>query len=503
LTRRLAPALAALACAAAVPASAGAAPGDIGVADEGTWMGISGRVLRMGAGGATSLLTAGAPLSDPWAVAVAADGSLVVVDEGAESVFSVDPAGKLATVVSGGGLQDPSGIALAPDGKAYLSDRQRDEVLKLDLATGALTHVADVPNAMGLALDKAGKLLVADGTALRRVDPGTGAVTTLAQGAPLVDPRDVAVALDGALFVAGDRRVVRVNPGTGAKTLLSSGEPLVDPRAIDIQPDGDLVVADGRSAGGAVIHVDRATGAKTFLARGGMFRVPAGVAVVGGAGLDPSGGGNGDPDGPAAPPPPPPPADPGGGDTPGGGGTPGGGTPGPGGTIIVTNPDGTTTVTRPDGTVVTLPVGVTPGTSGIEGIDFAAPFVGKPRLSSTRFRAARRGRAFAAVSIGTRIFYTLNEAARVLISVQKYRAPSRVCRRARGSRHRTGTRCRRWISLKGRYAKASVAGISSVRFRGRLKGRTLKPGRYRFVIRARDGAGNVSKPRRPKFRIVR
>ena len=42
-----------------------------------------------------------------------------------------------------------------------------------------------------------------------------------------------------------------------------------------------------------------------------------------------------------------------------------------------------------------------------------------------------------------------------------------------------------------------------MRFRGRLKGKTLKPGTYRFVIRATDPAGNVSKPRRPVFRIVR
>ena len=61
----------------------------------------------------------------------------------------------------------------------------------------------------------------------------------------------------------------------------------------------------------------------------------------------------------------------------------------------------------------------------------------------------------------------------------------------------------RWISLKGRFSKAVPAGASSVRFRGRLKGKALKPGAYRFVIRARDGAGNVSPPQRPKFRIVR
>jgi hypothetical protein len=347
-------------------------------------------------------------------------------------------------------------------------------------------------DAAGLAFDGAGKLLVTDERALRRVDPGTGAVTTVASGAPLDRPRDVAVALDGTAFVVDDARVVRITPA-GAKSVLASGAPLNDPNGIDIAPDGDLVVAD---RDGAVIRVDRDTGAKSILARGSVLRRPTGIASVGGAGVDASGGGNGDPDGPAAPPPPPPPAD-SPGDTP-----PSGGTPGPGGTTVVTNPDGTTSVTLPDGRVVTLPAGVTPGTSGIKGVDFVAPaFVGKPRLSSTRFRAARHGKAFISVSIGTRIFYRLSEAARILISVQRYRAPAPRCRRARSSRHRTG--CRKYVAVKGHFSKVSVAGVSSVRFRGRLRGKRLKPGRYRFVIRARDRAGNVSKPRRPHFRIVR
>ena len=496
MRRSLAPALAAFVL-GVMPAAAGAAPGDIGVADEGNWFGSSGRVLRIPTGGAASLLAGGAPLSDPMGIAVAADGTLLVADEGAEAVLSIAPTGAVDTVVSGQGLQDPVGIILAPDGKAYVSDRQRDEVLRLDLATGALAHVADVPNATGLAMDKAGKLLVTDGVALRRIDPGTGAVTTVATGAPLDDPRDVAVEQDGTLYVAGNHQVVRVNPSTGAKSVLATGEPLSDPRAIDIEPDGDLVVADGRWAGGSVIHVDRETGVKSITASGGAFRVPSGLGVVGGAGVDPSGGGNGDPDGPAAPPPPTDPGTPGEPGTPGGPGeTPGG--PGASGTGI--------TVTLPDGRVVTLPPGVTPATSGIKGVDFSAPsFVGKPKLSATRFRAARRGRSFVAVfRVGTAIQWLLNEPARVTVGVQKHRRLSRVCRRrARGSRHRTGTRCRRWITLKGRASKASLAGVSSVRFRGRLKGKTLKPGRYRFVIRARDGAGNLSKPRRPVFRIVR
>ena len=497
---RLRLALVALALLGVAPAIAQGAPGDLLIADEGNWFGNSGRVLLLPSGGAPTLLAGGAPLSDPWAVAVMADGALLVVDEGAEAVFSIAPSGTVDTISDGGRLQDPVGLALGPDGQAYVSDRQRDEVLRLDLVTGALTHVADLESVTGLAMDRAGKLLATDGTAVRRIDPGTGAITTAAAGAPLVDPRDVAVGLDGTLYVAGDHQVVRVSPA-GATSVLAAGQPLNDPRAIDIEPDGDLVVADGQHAGGAVIHVDRETGAKHTLAAGGMFRVPAGLGVVGGAGIDPSGGGNGDPDGPAAPPDPVEPGPPAGPGAPNGPGTPGSGGGGPGGG----SGSGGITVTLPDGRTVTLPPGVTAATSGIRGVDHAAPsFTRKPKLSATRFRAARRGRAFVAVRTGTRISYRLNEPALVTISVQKFRHLSRICRRkARRSRHRTGTRCRKWVTIKGRSSKASLAGTSSVRFRGRLKGKALKPGAYRFVIRARDGAGNVSKPRRLKFRIVR
>jgi hypothetical protein len=355
-------------------------------------------------------------------------------------------------------------------------------VLRLDLATGALAVVARLDDPAGLAMDKAGKLLVADGRAVRRIDPGTGAITTFAAGSPIDDPRDVAVAQDGTVYVADHRQVVRVDPVTGAKSVFAAGAPFVDPRAIDIEPDGDLVVADRGAAGGAVIHVDLESAVKTVLSSGGAFRVPTGLAVVGGAGFDASDGGNGTGSGPGGPGT----GGPGGPGDPGGPGVPGGGV-GPAG-------------------VPGVPGALEAGLSGVLGVDFAAPsFLATPRLRPTRFRAARRGRAFIAVRTGTRITYKLNEPARVTISVQKNRHLSRVCRRkvARKSRHRTGTRCRRWISLKGRFSKPSLAGASSVRFRGRLKGKALKPGSYRLVIRAKDPAGNVTRPRRPVFHIVR
>jgi hypothetical protein len=186
-----------------------------------------------------------------------------------------------------------------------------------------------------------------------------------------------------------------------------------------------------------------------------------------------------------------------------GGGNPGGGNPGGGGKPGGGNPGGT---------------GGTGGAGGAAGqaggqnvlgattVDTTAPtFVAKPRLHPTRFRARQRRGPSIAVRTGTTITYTLSEAARVTFTVQKYRHLSRVCRRrlAIKSRHRTGTRCRRWISLRGRFAAVSAAGASSVRFTGRLRRRPLRPGYYRLVIRARDAAGNTTRPRRPVFRIVR
>jgi hypothetical protein len=185
----------------------------------------------------------------------------------------------------------------------------------------------------------------------------------------------------------------------------------------------------------------------------------------------------------------------GGGDDDDGGGAPGGG--GPGGPGGAGGPGtGDPGAGAPGGS---------PGQAGTIAVDTRAPsFVAKPRLHPTRFRAARGRGASIAVRTGTTIVYRLNEPARVTFTVQKHRALSRACRRKLAvNRHRTGTRCKRWISLKGRFAKASAAGANSVRFTGRLKRRPLPPGSYRLVVRARDAAGNVTRPKRPRFRIVR
>jgi hypothetical protein len=85
---------------------------------------------------------------------------------------------------------------------------------------------------------------------------------------------------------------------------------------------------------------------------------------------------------------------------------------------------------------------------------------------------------------GTRIRYTLNEAAVVRFRLE----------RRRGRRTRT---------LRGGFTRRGKRGVDRARFNGRLRGHRLRAGRYYLVATATDLAGNRSKPARAKFRIRR
>jgi hypothetical protein len=116
--------------------------------------------------------------------------------------------------------------------------------------------------------------------------------------------------------------------------------------------------------------------------------------------------------------------------------------------------------------------------------DVLAPAIAFLRLDPTRFRAARSGRAMIASLVGTRVAIRLSEAATVTFRVVRIRPD--------GSR----------VRLRGKIVRELAKGTTHLRYRGRINGHRLKPGRYRLVARARDAAGNVSTFRRAKFRIL-
>lgn len=135
------------------------------------------------------------------------------------------------------------------------------------------------------------------------------------------------------------------------------------------------------------------------------------------------------------------------------------------------------------------------------------------RLSRKRFRAARRGRAVArrrqrlGRRVGTRVRYRLRAGARVTFLVQRARRRNgslvggRCVRRTQ--RNRSHRRCVRFRTLRGRVVVRGHAGTNRFRFTGRIRGRRLRPGRYRLIARARAPRGERSGQVRRRFRIVR
>jgi sugar lactone lactonase YvrE len=101
------------------------------------------------------------------------------------------------------------------------------------------------------------------------------------------------------------------------------------------------------------------------------------------------------------------------------------------------------------------------------------------RLSPRAFRAARRGPSISPRA-GTRVTYDLAAPARVRFAVQ---------RAVRGAYRR----------VPGGFAHQGSAGANSFRFSGRVRGRRLRPGRYRLVARI---PGSTA-AKRSRFRIVR
>jgi Ca2+-binding RTX toxin-like protein len=85
-----------------------------------------------------------------------------------------------------------------------------------------------------------------------------------------------------------------------------------------------------------------------------------------------------------------------------------------------------------------------------------------------------------AAPVGTVLRYRLSEAATVTVDV----LPSK------GTKFLT------------RLTRRAKAGARSLAFSGRVKGRTLKPGSYRMLVRATDAAGNRSAARTVRFKVV-
>jgi hypothetical protein len=152
----------------------------------------------------------------------------------------------------------------------------------------------------------------------------------------------------------------------------------------------------------------------------------------------------------------------------------------------------------------TCPKGGQPQTPALVGVSGLA-------LSNTTFAAENSGpsatNARKKTARGTKVSFTLNEAATVRFTITR-RTGGRKVKRGKKTvcvkptkKNRKHTRCTSVVRLRGTFSRNGVAGLNSFHFTGRLRGRRLKPGRYRLVATPTLG-GKTGKPTSRAFRIV-
>jgi len=155
---------------------------------------------------------------------------------------------------------------------------------------------------------------------------------------------------------------------------------------------------------------------------------------------------------------------------------------------------------------VTLTVPAVPPPNGLPP-DKTAPVL-TASLTHTRFRVGAGTSAFGArkkkrAPVGTTFRYTLSEAAKVTIRIErKLSGVRRGTRCVKPAKHAHGKRCTRYVRA-GQLVRASPRGSSRVPFNGRIKRRTLARGKYRALLYAVDAADNRSKTKTLNFEVVR
>lgn len=118
------------------------------------------------------------------------------------------------------------------------------------------------------------------------------------------------------------------------------------------------------------------------------------------------------------------------------------------------------------------------------------------RAATPRIAKARRGARFR---------YGLSELATSRIRIDRIlpgRRSGRSC--VKPNRSLAGhRRCTRYVKAGVLTRRNQASGKQTVRFSGRIGRRALRRGRYRATIRATDAAGNRSRPKRLRFKVVR
>jgi DNA-binding beta-propeller fold protein YncE len=221
-------------------------------------------------------------------------GDIIFVDLGnaieGGFVVKVDPNTGEKTVLSSGGLlQNPFGVAVAADGQLIVSDSGR--LIGIDSETSSQSIIVDNPGGhlgqpYGLIVEHPGSLIVANLKEVLRVNFSSNRIQTICTGGNLLYPLDVARTSRNELLVlnmAFPPQIIRVGPN-GEQSVLTQGGLLKAPQAMAILNDKiyvtDVATADGNFGVGRIIEIDAQSGTQTIAVEGEYLSGPVGIAAT-------------------------------------------------------------------------------------------------------------------------------------------------------------------------------------------------------------------------------
>jgi PKD repeat protein len=164
----------------------------------------------------------------------------------------------------------------------------------------------------------------------------------------------------------------------------------------------------------------------------------------------------------------------------------------------------TLTVTDPTGLTATAAATVAVAAPLVVK-DTVAPALSKVSMSPSTFAVASGSTATTAKRHrGTRIRFTVSEAAKIVATFDRKKPGVRSGKRcvAKSHKHRHGKACTRYVRAGTLTRTSEPAGADSIAFTGRLGKHRLARGRYRMRLRATDAAGNRSSEKTATFHVV-
>lgn len=227
---------------------AGSQPSGVAVAADGTVYVINSAantlsVLGPNATSITSTVHVGA---SPTAVTVGPDGRVWVANGADGTVVVLNHAGTAinATIKVGSA---PMGLAVGADGSVYVTNAADGSVSVIDAATNALSRTIAIGGTpIGIAAGPDGRIYIADfaSASVKIIDPThSDAITTIDNAG--ANPYGIAVDATGTIYVtqpvAGSVRILTPTAdGYTSRTVAVGG----NPRAITLGPNGSIYVTD-------------------------------------------------------------------------------------------------------------------------------------------------------------------------------------------------------------------------------------------------------------------